>query len=176
MHPRNLHKTELRNALVAFLTLFCSMRSIGLIDLWGAEKVFIVEMDISSSEWTNIWQRAGLPNSWNLQRSAVQPQRNQIANIFPNLCRRMHLLRSSNIRIRPKAASQPRNSRANCKRDLFFLELKCIKFSTPLHAAHELADWKYWGQLQPYLDKQLLLTISLKWAWKQYWLRSEEVY
>ena len=34
MHPRNLHKTELRNALVAFLTLFCSMRSIGLIDLW----------------------------------------------------------------------------------------------------------------------------------------------
>ena len=35
MHPRNLHKTELRNALVAFLTLFCSMRSIGLIDLWG---------------------------------------------------------------------------------------------------------------------------------------------
>ena len=120
MHPRNLHKTELRNALVAFLTLFCSMRSIGLIDLWGAEKVFIVEMDISSSEWTNIWQRAGLPNSWNLQRSAVQPQRNQIANIFPNLCRRMHLLRSSNIRIRPKAASQPRNSRANCKRDLFF--------------------------------------------------------
>ena len=43
MHPRNLHKTELRNALVAFLTLFSSLRSIGLNDLWGKRS--------SSLEW-----------------------------------------------------------------------------------------------------------------------------
>ena len=132
MHPRNLHKTELRTALVAFLTLFCSMRSIGLIDKRSSSlKCIYPHTDGQIFDRGPDCQIVEIFSEVQCSLSETKLQ------IFSPICAEECTSSAAQTsELGPKRLRNLATREQIASEIFFFLELKCIKFSTPLHATH----------------------------------------